>query len=158
MKNLKGYTKRLFILLLYFWAAFSIDIVSAVSERNVEKSEGLHIIVNVNNTIDSVTVNQLSRIFNKKSKKFENGMASLPIAQKSNSSVTEIFNRKILNKNAKQLKYYWARKMFSGSNKPPKSLASDMEVVRFVASVENAVGYVSKIPKNKNVKVIRIEP
>ena len=66
MKNLKGYMIRLFILLLYFWAAFSIDIVSAVSERNDEKSEGFYIIVNVTNTIDSVTVNQLSRIFTKK--------------------------------------------------------------------------------------------
>jgi ABC-type phosphate transport system substrate-binding protein len=158
MKNLKGYMIRLFILLLYFWAALSIDIVSAVSERNDEKGEGFYIIVNVNNTIDSVTVNQLSRIFNKKAKKFENDMASLPVAQKSTRFVTEIFNRTILKKNAKQLKYYWARKMFSGSNKPPKALASDTEVVKFVASVKNAVGYVSEIPKNKNVKVIDIKP
>ncbi|OUS06591.1 hypothetical protein A9Q81_03190 [Gammaproteobacteria bacterium 42_54_T18] len=132
--------------------------VNAAPVLGEEEEEGLYVIVNVDNTIDSVTINQLSRIFNKKVKKFENGVASLPVAQKSSRSVTRKFNKKILKKTVKQLKYYWARKMFSGSSKPPKSLASDMEVVKFVASLKNAVGYVSQKPNNKNVKVILIEP
>ncbi len=144
--------------LLCFGTVFFVSIVNAAPVLGEEEEEGLYVIVNVDNTIDSVTINQLSRIFNKKVKKFENGVASLPVAQKSSRSVTRKFNKKILKKTVKQLKYYWARKMFSGSSKPPKSLASDMEVVKFVASLKNAVGYVSQKPNNKNVKVILIEP
>lgn len=149
---------RRFISLLCFGTIFIISIVSAVPELSEGEGEGLYIIVNVDNSIDSVTINQLSRVFNKKVKEFENGIASLPVAQKSSRPVAREFNRRILKKNAKQLKYYWARKMFSGSSKPPKYLASDTEVVKFVASVKNAVGYVSQKPNHKNVKVILIEP
>ena len=123
-----------------------------------DSDKEFYVIVNVDNSIDSISANQLSRIFNKKVKKFENDMASLPVAQKNSRPVTKIFNKTILKKNTKQLKYYWARKMFSGSSKPPKSLASDTEVVKFVASLKNAVGYVSEIPTNKKVKVILIDP
>ncbi len=151
---------RLLCLMLWFSAVFLTRHVGAESGIGVESefNNELFIIVNVNNSIDRMSVSHLGRIFSKKVKRFDNNMESLPVAQKSSRAVTVVFNKYILKKNAQQLKYYWARKMFSGSSKPPKSLASDMEVIKFVASVENAVGYVSKEPKNKKVKVIAINP
>lgn len=151
---------RLLCLMLWFSAVFLPRHVGAESGIGVESefNNELFIIVNVNNSIDHMSVSHLGRIFSKKVKKFNNNMESLPVAQKNSRAVTVVFNKYILKKNAQQLKYYWARKMFSGSSKPPKSLASDMEVIKFVASVENAVGYVSKEPKNKKVKVIAIKP
>ena len=156
----KRYLTRLLCLMLCFSAALSASYVGAESDIGVESefNSELFIIVNVENSIDHMSVNQLGRIFSKKVKKFDNEMESLPVAQKNSRAVTLIFNKYVLKKNAQQLKYYWARKMFSGSSKPPKSLASDMEVIKFVASVKNAVGYVSKEPKNKKVKVIAISP
>mgnify|MGYP000520335789 FL=1 len=84
--------------LLCFGTVFFVSIVNAAPVLGEEEEEGLYVIVNVDNTIDSVTINQLSRIFNKKVKKFENGVASLPVAQKSSRSVTRKFNKKILKK------------------------------------------------------------
>jgi len=160
MRQQKKYLTRLLCLMLWFGTAFSANYVGAESDVGVgaEFNNELFIIVNVKNSIDHMSANQLGRIFSKKVKKFDNEMASLPVAQKSSRAVTVHFNKYVLKKNAQQLKYYWARKMFSGSSKPPKSLASDMEVIKFVASVKNAVGYISKKPKNKKVKVIIIDP
>ena len=119
--------------------------------------EALYIVVNTSNSIDSISLDQLNRIFSKKSKTFENGVPALPIAQKNSRQVTVYFNKVVMKKNAQQLKYYWSRKMFSGSSKPPKSLSSDTEVVKFVSSLKNAIGYVSKLPEDNNVKVIPIK-
>ena len=119
--------------------------------------EALYIVVNTSNSIDSISLDQLNRIFSKKSKAFENGVPALPIAQKNSRQVTVYFNKVVMKKNAQQLKYYWSRKMFSGSSKPPKSLSSDTEVVKFVSSLKNAIGYVSKLPEDNNVKVIPIK-
>ncbi len=166
MRQQKKHLTRLLGLMLWFGTVFLANYVGAESDVSAEFDVGtgtrlnneLFIIVNVNNSIDHMSVNQLGRIFSKKVKKFDNEMASLPVAQKSSRAVTANFNKHVLKKNEQQLKYYWARKMFSGSSKPPKSLASDMEVIKFVASVKNAVGYISQKPKNKKVKVITIEP
>jgi len=116
----------------------------------------LYIIVNNDNSIDTISASELSRVFSKKIKTFKNGISALPVSQKSTKQVAKIFNKTILKKNKKQLKYYWSRKMFSGSSKPPKKLSSDRDVIKFVSSLKNAIGYVSMEPDDKNVKVIEI--
>ena len=123
-----------------------------------DMDDKLFIIVNKSNSVNSISVSQLGRIFTKKTKQFENGVAALPIGQKNSRQVTSYFNKVILKKNAQQLKYYWTRKMFSGASKPPKALSSDVEVIKFVSSLKNAIGYVSKRPEeNDDVKIIHIE-
>ncbi|OUS24443.1 hypothetical protein A9Q99_24705 [Gammaproteobacteria bacterium 45_16_T64] len=138
--------------MLFMMSVFSVVLAEP------DEEDTFYIIVNKNNSIETITIGQLSRVFTKKTKKFDNGVAALPIAQRASRSVTQLFNLRVLKKNAKQLKYYWSRKMFSGSSKPPKALSSDMEVEKFVASLQNAIGYVSQLPTSTQVKVLTVEP
>lgn len=140
------------VVVLLLWSGRAQSVVDDEPFENA-----FYIVVHQSNSIDSITVSQLGRIFTKKTKTFENGVPALPIAQKNSRLVTEQFNKTILKKNAQQLKYYWSRKMFSGSSKPPKSLSSDTEVLKFVSSLKNAIGYVKKFPKDSDVKVIQIK-
>jgi len=141
---------------LLFVIALILMLPNGHAEPNIDEQE-FYVVVHKSNSIDSITIGQLGRIFTKKTKKFENDVPALPVAQKNSRLVTEYFNRVVLKKNAQQLKYYWSRKMFSGSSKPPKSLSSDTEVLKFVSSLKNAIGYVRKIPKDSDVKVILIK-
>jgi len=48
----------------------------------------------------------------------------MPIDQAVNSDTREKFNAKILKKNNRKLKTYWARRVFTGKGIPPKVASS----------------------------------
>jgi len=61
----------------------------------------------------------------------------------------------LLKKNPSQLKAQWARQIFTGGAKPPKEMASDDEILKFVASTPGAIAYVDSSKVNKSVKVVK---
>ena len=114
----------------------------------------LYIIVNSANTIESVTADQVSRIFLQKTKRFENGLTTEPIAQAEGTKPRQVFNEKILQRNEQQLKYYWSRKMFSGGDRPPATAADDAAVLTRIAEKPGAIGYVGKKPTSTKIKIV----
>ena len=54
-----------------------------------------------------------------------------------------------------QLKAQWARQIFTGGAKPPKEMASDDEILKFVANTPGAIAYMDSSKVNKTVKVIK---
>ncbi len=114
----------------------------------------LYVIINRDNAIEALSADQAERIFLLKSKRFENGNAAEPVNQPEGSRARNLFNSKVLKRNEQQLKYYWSRKMFSGSDKPPQALASDADVEAFVAGKAGGIGYVTTAPVNERVKIV----
>jgi hypothetical protein len=67
------------------------------------------------------------------------------------SSVRIKFNTKVIGLTESRIQSYWAQLLFSGRSKPPTEMSTVDEVILYVASVENAIGYVSAdtvIPEN----------
>ncbi len=114
----------------------------------------LYIVVNKVNSQNSVTVDQVERIFLLKTKRFENGDSADPVNQPEGSRARNRFNTQLLRRNEQQLKYYWSRKMFSGSDKPPQALATDADVEAFVAGKPGGIGYLTVPPQNERVKTV----
>ena len=52
---------------------------------------------------------------------------------------------------------YWQHVVFSGRDVPPPQLASDAEVVKYVATHEGAVGYVSGSAPVEGARVVGVE-
>ncbi|MDC8770355.1 type 2 periplasmic-binding domain-containing protein [Roseateles albus] len=96
---------------------------------------------------------QITKIFLGQTKTFSGGAEATPVDIK-DSPVREEFGNKVLKKNPSQLKALWARQIFTGGAKPPRELASDEEVIKFVASTPGAIGYVDAGKANATVKVV----
>jgi ABC-type phosphate transport system substrate-binding protein len=112
------------------------------------------VIVNSSNTLQTLTLDDINRIFLKKTKRFENGVNAEPIALAEGTKQRNAFNQKILQRDEQQLKYYWSRKMFSGGDRPPPTVASENDVITVVAEKPGGIGYVTTPPKDSRVKVV----
>lgn len=116
----------------------------------------LYIVVNKSNTLESITADQVERIYMLKTRRFENGVNAEPIAQSDGSRARETFNRKVLNRTEQQLRYYWSRRMFSGGERPPLVGLNDSEIETFVADHQGGIGYLTAAPKDENVKTLLV--
>ena len=73
------------------------------------------------------------------------------------TGISDEFLKEYVNKSASQFDSYWKAQVFSGKGTPPKSFASDSELVQFVAQTKGALGYVSSNQGLDNVKIMTVE-
>jgi ABC-type phosphate transport system substrate-binding protein len=73
-----------------------------------------------------------------------NGDAITPVDQSSTSPVRQAFSEQMLGMSIEAVKQHWLRKLTPSTRLlPPKSKATDEEVIAFVAGQPGGVGYVS---------------
>ena len=72
------------------------------------------------------------------------------------SSVRARFSEDIIRRPVIAVRAYWQQRIFSGRDVPPPELASDTEVMRFVASHPGGIGYVSGGAALAGVKTVPV--
>jgi len=142
MKNIKKYVFVICLLLL----------VGSGYAQN-----GVKVIVNDNNDISTISSEQLSRLFLKKTTKWDNGTKVSPVDLAANSDVRETFTNSIHGKSISAINAYWQKKIFTGKGVPPVELQSEKEIIDFVRSNPGAVGYVSAGTNTAGVKTITVK-
>ncbi len=113
------------------------------------------VIANKGMGIDSITAKEVKKIWLGKSKSLGGTSVKLSDLPQGNTS-RDHFYANVVNKNEKYLKVYWAKIVFAGKGAPPKSFASDADVVSWVASTPGAVGYVDNSVTNDSLKVLAV--
>jgi ABC-type phosphate transport system substrate-binding protein len=102
----------------------------------------LAIIVNANNQVSEITAEQVASIFLGKSRRLPDGTKVIPIDQFEGEKPRAEFYSKIVQKSQSQLNSYWSRLIFTGKGQPPFAVTGDSEVLEFIASNPNMIGYV----------------
>jgi ABC-type phosphate transport system substrate-binding protein len=129
------------------------------SGRPSAAQEGVVLIVNSANPAASVSREELSRIFLKKTAQWPDGTRAEPVDLAASSSVRGRFSQAVHGKDTAAIKAYWQKMIFSGREVPPAELASAAEVVAFVASHRGGAGYVAEgTSLGDRVKAIRLAP
>jgi len=121
-----------------------------------EGKDAFFVIVNPQNPVEQIKRKKAARIFLKKTKKWENGWSVDVVDQGSKSSARVSFSKEVLKRSVSSTERYWQQRTFSGKTVPPRQESSDRAVISWVSSNKGAVGYVSKRPTSKSVKVIAI--
>ncbi len=114
------------------------------------------VIVNNSVSASSLSKKAASDLFLKKTTKWENGAAVLPVDQIDSSSAREGFSKAVHGKTAAAVKSYWNQQIFSGRDVPPVEKKSDAEVLAFVRSTPGAIGYVSDAAAVDGVRVVTV--
>jgi ABC-type phosphate transport system substrate-binding protein len=123
----------------------------------VATGQGFKVVVNEANPSYTVSKQQLSNIFMKKTGTWSDGQQALPVDQAVSSSTRHGFSKVIFGRDANAIKSYWQRQIFSGRGVPPPEKASDDEVLAFVKANPGAIGYVSSnADVGSGVKVLEI--
>lgn len=137
---------------------FFITLLLAVARPLASQTTGIVVIVN-NATIpaESLTRDQVSKLFLKKVQHWETGTAVAPVDLAPGSEVRAVFSRAIFLKSTNAIKSYWQNQVFSGRGVPPPERDSEAQVVDFVSRTPGAIGYVAaSTPLANGVRAIRI--
>ncbi|MEE2733459.1 MAG: phosphate ABC transporter substrate-binding protein [Pseudomonadota bacterium] len=122
---------------LLIWSLFFWGIQSASSA-----SGELAIIVNHSNDVREISVEDVASIFLGKTRQLPDGTKVIPLDQLEREGLKEEFYLKVVKKSLPQLNSYWSRLIFTGRGQPPFAVSGDDEVLEFVASNPNMIGYV----------------
>lgn len=112
------------------------------------------VIVHPSAGFDSLTEDDVSRLFLGKSKSFPSGGQAVPVNQNEGSAARDKFNEAVCKKNASQYKAYWSQLVFTGKGTPPKDAGDDAAVKALVAANPNMIGYVDASAVDASVKVV----
>jgi len=123
--------------------------------QSAPEGHGYKVIVNSANPVTSVSKDDLSRIFLKKTSKFGNGHAAAPVDLPASSPVREGFSKDVHGKSTSAVEAYWQQQIFSGRDVPPGQ-KSESAAVEFVRSNPNGVAYVSAGTATEGVKVVTV--
>jgi ABC-type phosphate transport system substrate-binding protein len=133
----------------------AVMFLSLASANVGGQEKGYKIIVNSANPIVSITRENVSRIFLKKTTKFPNGLNASPVDLPVNSATRDTFSKDVLGKNAASVESYWQQLIFSGRDVPPPQ-KKENGALDFVRSNENGIGYVSAGADTTGVKVVSV--
>jgi ABC-type phosphate transport system substrate-binding protein len=133
-----------------------VTFLLALGVRGSAQTDGYRIVVNPANPTASLTRAEVSRLFLKKTAKWKDGQAVLPVDQERVSPVRQAFSASVHEKDVDAISSYWQVLVFSGRDVPPRIVKSDAEVLQFVRDNPGAVGYVSEQGPVPGVKVVSV--
>lgn len=131
---------------------YSIVMLSVILPNFVNAE--IAIIANKSNTLSSISELQAASLWLAKKKTIA-GSEKLKVSDAMERSPTYIeFYNKVVNKTPKQIRIYWGKMIFSGKTFPPPKQYSDAEMLQWVSSTNNALGYIDASSVNDSVKVL----
>ena len=136
------------ILIIIVSLLLSVMPIPSFAESNIV------VVVHPSNSINTMTQDEIRRIYLGKNKLFENGSSVAPIDAQKRSSRRLEFYKKVVEKNPSQISSYWSRLIFTGKGAPPRVIDSDDEILAWVESHSNSIAYINKQRVTKGVKVV----
>jgi ABC-type phosphate transport system substrate-binding protein len=111
-------------------------------------------VVSAKSSIIALTPNQLADIFLGRVSRFPNGVLAVPIDLRDGSPERDQFYAKITGKTPAQVKAYWSKIIFTGRGQPPRAVPTDLDVKKFIAANESAIGYIDAALLDDSVRAL----
>jgi ABC-type phosphate transport system substrate-binding protein len=115
------------------------------------------VIVHPSNPHTVLSLKFVTDAFLKKTTRWPNGQGIRPVDLPADSEARIKFSEVVLRRSVAAVKSYWQQIIFSGRDVPPPELATESDVVRYVATNAGAVGYVSGAKTLVGVKAVSLE-
>lgn len=142
----------------YSFLLVSIVILIVFMISDAQLSNNYKIIVNSSNSVSKISREDLSKIFLKKITSWKNGDEIHPVDLVYDSPVRKSFSNEIHQRPVSKVKAYWQLQIFSGKGVPPPQLDFEEDVMSFVRSDPDAIGYLSSgtTIKQSHIKIVSI--
>jgi ABC-type phosphate transport system substrate-binding protein len=114
------------------------------------------VMVNITNPVRTLAVADLRRIFMKQMRMWPHGESIVPVDWDATSPIRESFSQQVLARSVREMADYWVQQAVTQGLTPPSTQRSSRALLRFVASVAGAIGYVPPGEADDTVAVIKI--
>jgi len=138
--------------LQHFLISAALCSLAAVNVR----AGDIKVIANSSVGASSVSADELKGVFLATKTSLSDGSHVEPVLLKSGPA-HEAFVKQYLGKTDAALETYYRSLVFTGKGSMPKALASDAEMVGYVAKTKGAIGYVSVGASTEGVKAIEVK-
>lgn len=125
----------------------STTLLLSVCHASIAQSNDVLVVANPTSALSSLSRSEIRQVFmgGTLSRKYE------PVGLSVGDKTRIQFNTKVIGLTESRIQSYWAQLLFSGRSKAPKEFDEVNEILNYVATVDNAVGYVpagTEIPSN----------
>lgn len=114
------------------------------------------VVVNQNNTTDSMTRSEVIDIFMGRYNAFPSGESAVPIELKGDNEVKAIFYEQLVGMSLSRINSYWSRLRFSGRKRGSVQFQSKNELVDYVTSDSSAISYIMPSELKDGMKVVYV--
>jgi ABC-type phosphate transport system substrate-binding protein len=115
------------------------------------------LVVNKNVRISQIRDADLRAIFTGEQSRFADGSHAVPVTLKG-GPVHEVFLKKHLGKNPDDFRAQWRKAVFTGQGAMPKTFDSESALIVYVSATPGAIGYVSRVSPEEDVRCLPIVP
>ena len=127
------------------------------SPASSDSGPAFQVIVNPANSAARLDKRFVADAFLRKRTRWGDDRAIMPVDLGQKSSARSAFSQAILGRDVGSVRRYWAQLMFAGRGVPPPELASDGDIIKYVAAHSGAIGYVAPGAALSGVKVVEVE-
>jgi ABC-type phosphate transport system substrate-binding protein len=111
-------------------------------------------VVSAKSAIKALTQEQVADIFLGRVSRFPNGLVAVPIDLRDGSPERDQFYAKIAGKTPAQVKAYWSKIIFTGRGQPPRAVPTDLDMKKFIADNDTAIGYIDSALLDSSVRAL----
>jgi TonB family protein len=137
------------------WLLLTLSLLLLLTAGSPAQAQpAFRVIVHPDNPVSALSNAQISDIFLKKLKLWENGTTIEPVDLSGEPGVREAFSKDVHGRSTDNVRSFWNQEVFSGRAVPPLELPSSSAVVEYVASHPSAIGYISGQTGTEGVKIL----
>jgi ABC-type phosphate transport system substrate-binding protein len=123
---------------------------------DVPAQVGFKVVAHPGVPVGSLPAAEVSAMLLKKTTKWSDGTAVVPVDLGLGSPAREAFSRAVHKKSAAAIDAHWQKQIFAGIQLPPVTKAADAEVLALVRATPGAIGYVSAAADTAGLKTIEL--
>jgi hypothetical protein len=119
------------------------------------RAQDVLLVANHGVQISEITDADLHAIFTGAKTRFADGSHAVPVVLKG-GPVHEVFLRKHIGENPDEFRAQWRKAVFTGQGAMPRSFDSESAVIGYVTATLGAIGYVSRLSPEADLKCLRV--
>jgi ABC-type phosphate transport system substrate-binding protein len=120
---------------------------------SLAQAQDVVLVANKSVQISQIREADLRAIFTGAKTRFADGSHAVPVALKGGPA-HEVFLSHHLNESPDEFRAQWRKAVFTGQGAMPRTFDSESALIQYVASTPGALGYVSRISPQDNVKIL----
>jgi ABC-type phosphate transport system substrate-binding protein len=132
-----------------------IVVLSLLGGCSAARAQDVTLVVNKNTQISEISAADLRAIYMGTKTRFSDGSHAVPVTLKGGPA-HEVFLRNYLAERPDEFRAQWRKAVFTGQGAMPRAFDSESALIEFVAATSGALGYVSHVSANDNVKLLTI--
>lgn len=140
-------------LLPWLLIAFAASL-GAAAPREAQGEGGMVVIVNPSTRVDTLSGDRLEALFSLSQREWSSGQPAIPFNFAPGVPLRESFDRAVLGMNGDEVARFWIDRRIRGLGDSPRKVPSIALMLRVVAKLPGAIGYVPEEAVTRDVKVV----